>query len=610
MSSYVLKLSPYYGADIELKLSDEPNVIGIYNSTIKTNIGVCSHYSFSAELIGNEIPNECQIKVYINGEETPIKQENNQITFTENGGRIFLLYIGLVQISVEIITDTGIIDLYSDYIPVLVRNNTTNDSIQRMAKYVYEHQENLLHHSKMPSQKELGVKDNTPQTLESQIQIIGRIVQVYSEQYRYFASNAKFKLKPDGKVDSFEKIQKVTSSTLTYITQHPEYLIPVSQMSGIRRNGRQYLPRKTLIVQNTPNYDIYENQAIIHFLKNVYLSIDTLIEQLDKRIFDERNEIERTNEYFNSTWFILEYSHRKLKNYKDVLLDCKSKVESLYTSFLRVLPVKQGILTAIPKPTAIFTSIPAYRLIYNQIVAWFRYGLYCFEREDFILPFLQTYRLYEYYMLLKLHQYFQSKGFEYQAEKTTVFRYPDLKYPLVSRKNTFVYTNHESGQEIALYYEPAIYGKKHVGCNNIGLFRNTSLSFDGKNFGLPYYTPDYIVKLTSDSSTKYIIMDAKLSDLNNIRTHQLSKLAYKYLFSLSTIDPNDEIIGMVLFAGRSDNVDNGRHNIYDLSPNGRIVYPFAEVLTITENSADGEQAEQIQFKLMDRVLGKVLFTEK
>lgn len=75
----------------------------------------------------------------------------------------------------------------------------------------------------------------------------------------------------------------------------------------------------------------------------------------------------------------------------------------------------------VPSPSEILISVRPYRLIYEQMIRWFQYGVYDFRYEDFLLPMLQSNKLYELYVLLKIYNYIINKG--YHLQKSDLYRY-------------------------------------------------------------------------------------------------------------------------------------------------------------------------------------------
>ena len=130
-------------------------------------------------------------------------------------------------------------------------------------------------------------------------------------------------------------------------------------------------------------------------------------------------------------------------------------------------------------------SVRPYRLIYDQIVRWFQFGIYDFSREDFILPMLQSNKLYEYYVLLKLFEYIQTKGYQIQSKDLYKYKYQNsalfntVNLGKIKSNNTFVFWRDDTSIELTLYYEPVIYSgiSKNVGENALSLFRNISFSY-------------------------------------------------------------------------------------------------------------------------------------
>ena len=115
---------------------------------------------------------------------------------------------------------------------------------------------------------------------------------------------------------------------------------------------------------------------------------------------------------------------------------------------------------------------------------------------------------------------FQFVHLFYKAKKDTENKYC---------KNYFVFQKGES--VVTLYYQPVVYNNDKRSVANIGLYRNTSISFpkslDDDLITGKYYTPDFIIKIESanGNGAKYIIADAKFSTLDNVKKRQVAALA-------------------------------------------------------------------------------------
>lgn len=609
-----LVLIPDHGSHVQVVLSPLPLALNDFvlcnmDDMILNREYVYSDKSYSATLDGVDEKIE-ELSFFINDEIRPAYEESNRISFVENK-RIFTHNYGFIQITIRIRLKNGRgLVFYSNFIPVLVLNELNNRSVERMVEYIYAHREQFLwcgHHSSMQSYdlKAKGKKD-----LESYVQIIQDVIKVYNETIGYFRLNARFKLSPTGQVDCYEKVKSVSSRTISYIVTHPEQLMHTSASTGIRAHRQNFIPNKTLVEENVIDYDIYENKIVVGFLRSLYVSVDGLIKEIVKRIkqFPDKREIEYG--YFISAAFAYSATKQRLEKNKEKLNRLLENIEGLYVRYREIFPVSNYEVFTAPQPSAILISVRAYRLIYEQIVRWFQFGMYDFRGEDFILPMLRSDKIYEYYILLKIYNYIISKG--YSPHNTTSYNYPNIRFTaksITNIPNTFLFKNDNTSIEITLYYEPIIYEGKNgnMGVNTLGLFRNNSHSIGGEddqdsNTG-SYYHPDYVIKIQRAERCEYVVLDAKFSKLHTTRRYYVCKLLYRYIASISTIDPKDSLLGLIIVNGKSAEAEDGVEDIYDLSPDNREVFPFAKILTLTEIQDKNLQPHE---KLIDQLLQKFI----
>ena len=158
--------------------------------------------------------------------------------------------------------------------------------------------------------------------------------------------------------------------------------------------------------------------------------------------------------------------------------------------------------------------------------------------------------------------------------------------------NTFFYEKDDVN--ITIYYQPVIYSN-HLAINNIFLFRNNAPNISDKT-AIPYYSPDYIIKISKESNSKYIILDAKFSSPKKIREKQLEHLVFKYLFSISPLKENDSVIGLYILCGKksgSDRLDIV-HNI--ARKINKVVRPFAEIAIMNGFDTNDDSIPQLILK--------------
>lgn len=611
MKEYILKLVSGFHEHTELTLE----LIEKEKLPIGTEYDVCkeryifSDHPYSAELIGEDVEIIDNIIFLVNG--FPVSQtiHNGHIEFNDTRfprSMIFMDNFGYVQISIIFSVAGKQTEIFSRYVSVLVRKGLISESVQRMASFVYIHHETFLRGKRMSSRSAKGLKKDSPQILNSKINILYRVLKTYESNFPFFKTNGKFHVQMESGLVDIEKAQYFDNATIHNIVRSPSYLVPAIQYGGIRYQKTNYVPRKVLSKTSRINYDIYENRVIVSFLISLKTEVSSLISEIEKRIEGVPSKKEIINGYFASACFICDATRRQMTECLSQLKRGLIKLSELYILYQNLLQVPLISIKQPPKPSAIFLSIHHYRAVYDRIVEWFQYGIYDFAREDFMLPFIQMHKLYEYYVLTKLCYYLENEGFE--LERCESYSYKEhCASSLYENINTFYFIKEEL--RITVYYEPTINGKRNLGDNGIGLYRNTSIPFP-KQWQIDrflseeidnvpqsaMYCPDYVIKIQHQNYADYIIMDAKFSRLETVKGVYFPCLAYKYLFSLSPIRQADHILGLCLVNGKAVETNDAAHNVYDLADESSQIQPFATILTLTENLVENEEQHRQLFK--------------
>lgn len=606
MSELILRLLPDNGDPQDLVLLDHQVENSILDTAkLSTSFVFCDH-KYQAQLMNSAEPIE-NLRVFVNGEPVRINysSDSGHITFFDDsfGARIFLECYGFVQITVlyndangnQFLRDT-------EYIQVMVRKGRQNDSVRRITEYVYTQNAELLYGKSLPREA-AGLKDNTRKTLESRILLLERIAVIYEENYRYFKTNCRFKTVSREHVDHFEKLQYVSSNTLQYIVQHPEELQPVHYSTGIKVGRNFYQPNKTLITDNVKSVDIYENQVVIGFLMHLNTEIARIEQELISITSSVPQQIFEKDDYITSSYFIYANTMASLKLLLTDIKKLRQKYEYLYISYSAALPVKATPITSLPRFTHIFKSIQQYHQIYQCAISWFSMGAFSLSEENFMLSFIKMSALYEVYVLAKIITFFKSAGFEladtnrllYPVSATSRFRNAHCNNVYVFKKDI---------STVTVYYQPVIFSTDMSSFSGIGLYRNTAISFPDSDTGSiiqrrtqsnnPMYTPDFLLKYETEgcTGTRYLLADAKFSTVKTVRTHQVAKLAYKYLFSISPVSASDTVVGLCVFNGQSDTDTDKAYNIYDFEL-ANSISPKAEIITLTENSTENHALHEV-----------------
>lgn len=548
---------------------------------------IYSNLTYVFFIDGIDISQIENVDVYINDCPENCIYENGEIRFPskkKQDRKIFIDCYGVVEITLHIyLADNSEITLCSEYLSVLVQNGELNDAVKAMAQYVYSNQDDLLLNGD-PKPKDLAsLKKDGSQSLLTQVLLAEEIAQVYEHSYGYFKANSRFKIEKIASVDNIEKLQYITPATMQYIAIHPEQLQQVNNTTGIRINNLTYHPKKTLIIEDQASHDIYENRIIVGFLQTMMGNIDTLIENIDSLLQNMPRESKVVGDYIHSSFFIFAHTTKMLQDYKNRLTIAKQKIAHLRQLYSSIMAVKSIEVLYPPKPTALFMSVPQYHKIFWVISQWFSFGIYNFEKENFMLSFVKVSSLYESYVLVKFITYLKARGFVLEESKQC--HYPiseSWKYKNTNCKNTFVFSG--ESKRITIYYQPVVFDFDSRQINGIALYRNTTVcveqerktSYKNSRY---YYTPDYIIKTESDNVERYMILDAKFSTLANVKEYSIAALSFKYLFSISTIADNKSVDGLCIVYGKCT-TNNKLQSAYDRQISPQKITPFADMLPL------------------------------
>lgn len=579
MDTITLKLKPKYHEEIELILQTdkESDYFDIPNG--KEVVYSDNQYLFL--LSGTvAIPS----KVYINDEAYDVELcslKAGVIQFRlKDCDRPFLQSFGAIRI--EVLLDGK--QYYSRSIAVLVSNSEINKDVINMIEYIYENCEDYLYEEHKYSSIPSGIKENEIISLEAKIAFLEETLDIYKKSYQYIKTNPYCKLEKTEVVDSFNKLQSVSQRTIQYIANNIDELAVVNYDTGIRYNNQYYQPNRILVEKNSYSYDVYENRVIVGFLKKLVSEINITIKSLmEKTYLKNRNSTK--DGYIDSMYQIFSRSIKRINGYIDSLKNLQDKYQQLYYFYTKLFNISVDTVKSLPVFTSVFRSINAYRQIYIVIKKWFSIGNYDLGRDELLLSFISTSKIYEYYCLIKMLCHItRNTDYDLKESKCISYRVNNSYYEDTKYNNTFILGNGIS--KITLYFQPVIYDNDRA-FNGLYLFRNTSTNAkkDNNNKGKTY-TPDYIIKFEYDSTVDYIILDAKFSTNENIRLHQLQELVYKYIFSISTLNKNDHKKGLYILCGKKHGNDE-ESIVHDLAQRiGRSVTPFADILVMNGMKTD------------------------
>ncbi len=602
MTSWSLTFHPYGKKSFSVELSENDRRKGSIEQIITKETDMCifSDLSYEFFLSCEETSSIRDVDIYINDMYEPSVYNNGCILFpnkSTSDRRIFIDCYGFVQITLVVYDSDGVEhQYYTEYLPVLVRRGELNDAVKAMVSYVYSNQESLLLNGEPMARNPANLKEGGYQNLSAQIILAEEIAAIYESSFGYFKANSRFRIDKVSKIDRFEFLQYVTPGTVQFIVTHPEELRLINRSSGVRIGNRVYQPEKTRSFQNERSYDIYENRVVLGFIQKMIDSINELYTNCCSLIEQIPGNEDYSDEYIYSSFFMFTETRKMLENGLVRLKNLRIKFAHLWTMYSSIFRIQPEAMPGEPQPSHIFMSVPQYNRVFVQMHKWFRFGIYNFTKEIFMLSFIKISSLYEGYLLAKMIVYFQNRGYVLENAKKCV--YPtkrNWKYRNTNCSNTFIFKN--DLHKLTLYYQPVIFDTDESGINGIGLIRNNSIPvFTGDNddnrTGGHYYSPDYLIKVEDDSSVRYLILDAKFSDYVCVRRNHVKNITFKYLFSISPIQSTESVEGLCLIYGKC-NASEQIQSAYDKRLPGQQIIPAVDLLPLIEGVANEEHYSKL-----------------
>ncbi|MEG0899846.1 MAG: DUF2357 domain-containing protein [Oscillospiraceae bacterium] len=604
MDKIILKLIPYKKQEQIITLQDIEKIKKDNFDKINNEIIFYENLSYDVSISSkNEIKD---IVFFINGENIRSKFENNKLHFENKW--IFNGQIGFSKIFLNVVYADGKEKTYSSEHHHIYITEEVTKSVSNMITFIYQNNQNLLYSKDNYAYSKYGLDTKNIKSMESYISLLKKIYDIYYTNYKYFHMNSKSKMEEINDVNSFEKLKKINSQTIQYIASHPEELSLTNSPHGIKFNKNTYLPLKTLVQTNKKSYNTYENRIVNSFLNVI---IDTVISNkqlVEKRLLEvvlpqkvkEENYICSSQIIFQMIKEKLQYHLQELK----LILNDFYKLKFLYEPIFNINKKLIINITSVPKSSLIFRAVKHYREVYNVIEQWFEYGQYDLKNEDFILSLLKSNSLYEHYLLIKFNKFLSSKSKNKQPLNVERLEYKmssDKLYKNTLCQNKYEYDFGE--QFVSLFFQPVIYTyQESERRNGIGLFKNTSFNIDFEKSS--YYTPDYIIKIRNKTENvyKYLIMDAKFSDILNVKKYQLSPLCFKYLFSVTPLENNSSLVNLAIInANKSTKSPDEIFNLNNISIDEVTASQSIDLLTLTPTS-DEEQHNKIIYQYLKQFL--------
>ncbi|MCS7075608.1 MAG: hypothetical protein NZ455_02805 [Bacteroidia bacterium] len=384
--------------------------------------------------------------------------------------------IGEVEIKIEVNQE-----VYSEIVSVESR---------RVDKKQYAFMIETLHREKFEQDKE-----DIPREI-----LLSRLEENVKQFYQFIQSHIptlKCETQKNYYLDLFNSNVKIDSTQVYELVKKPTHLY---------LNGTLYLPRHIQTYSYQENYNIPENQYILHKILGIKHKIWQRIYYIEQQELNYHNHdltfIEK---------IVLESIHQE----KHVLQECINYLHKLVNVFteLGIQPQKTFHYNTVRSLYSLQGSLQQY---YTQILDTLHNIAFYQPQTAATINVRNNWELFEQFTYLFLRKILsQIPGFKDCTHKI---------YPNLEQKNITFIKNEGTEKEERL---DLIYHFDQVENNPIGMFQSIYTQHN--------LTPDFVLKYTSKAHKKYFIMDSKFTFYKNA-DDKARELKDKYLNAFVTED--------------------------------------------------------------------------
>lgn len=518
-----------------------------------------------------------KITLYVNEKAYPasLRDDSLELRSWNRSIRLFDDCYGFVRLRLDLrFSDGKQLSLYSEDLPVLVPKGPLNDSIKGMADYVNRMQGQLFPKAMAASLP----------SIRQQLDVAMDVLQAYRALWPILETKERRAEAKSHELVSATRGFSFDPKTVQFLLRHPQNLRSSSYFTGLRMGQAHLYPRQ-VPRQMEAGMDREDKRILLGFLAKMHAQLSQMEEEVLRLHGNLEADFLYHKDYHYSPFLLFSQTKEVLEDALQGIRRCQHHLLAIQDRYQALLMERVPALQSLPPQRKRFVHRPAFHRLWLSMGRWYQLKAYCLAKESAMLSVAMTSNLYEIYVLSKLMAGLLRQGFVLEKSYHEAYPVP-AQYQEAEQlsDNVFIYQKEE--ERIALFYQPAIFNGAHPKNKDLGLYRNNSISLE--QYELPYeeifYRPDFVLKRSAKAGASYLILDAKFSNSKMVRTQYMAQLAYKYLFSISPLGPNDQVLGLGIIYGRCDEQDS-RESFYDQQAT-HAIRPFAELIPLMEDLDD------------------------
>ncbi len=418
-----------------------------------------------------------------------------------------------------------------------------------------------------PALFDSGKVADASKTLRSYLHLIGDAVGALEACLPYIRTRPHVRILKEERIVDTRKARKMGRNELIWMAKNPYVLHEAQNGRGVKINEKDYLADKVQTEVAVRSFDNVENRAILAFIDEILIGVNRIADKASdeaQRLEDMASKLKQidSGEYLLPSLMLVEVCLEREKPLVDEINEMKRRVLSERRRYTEALPNVTKVRFRLPRRSKVFQEVDYYSKLFKAMERWVDFGDFDMLREGIVLQTFRMDKLYEYYVLYELLNWFDSAGFKPGGdidEPIQAYKYSlESMYFENEEQVANFYNLVRNGEQARIYYQPVIYGDAREEAG-ITLHRTTAmLPFRaGKD---SYWTPDFLILYSGkDGEELQVVLDAKFMLIESVRgdrTHDDAKSCFencyiKYKGSIaSSTKPRPD--SLWLLCGRGD----------------------------------------------------------
>lgn len=481
---------------------------------------------------------------------------------------------------------------YTDFLRIATTKQTTTQ-VEQMLNEIEENIPNFLEVCFSRNQKSSSLKREHTRSIWNTLKLVDETIKIYEENYDSFFNHRKSFVEPAASIEDVKSMRIINQESLRWIACNPDNLVKSDKKCGIILNGQNYVPTKIKTYISQYSYNLYENRVILGFLKNIIDYLENQIIGFSKEIMELKNIPESIVVQLPNTHALTGKSvYVYYKGVVERFSEKRDILEEIYYKYRKILECPPEIIYGLPKFTNTFKQTYHYRLCYECMIKWFEAGNYTFNHLNYLFKLKTLSRIFEYFCLIKIQNAISLCGYVFKESDRVIY---DIEDDTENINNKYIFEG--NGYEITLLYEPTIWTDKSNDYTNL---YSTGYNFLKGKWN-DKWTPDFIIKISSNYKDYYYILDAKYSNFYNVKRRYIPALVLKYGTQIASKDQFfSDIIGVgAIYPSKDDKIYYFKQNKIE---SGKYSLPQYFSLAIVDGNIGNQSLkEQIDklFKIVD-----------